>query len=269
MQITKYTAKQACKELPTRNSSDNKTRGGKCLVIAGSKNMWGAAVLCGEGAVRIGAGYVYIYNVDKKFPFRKYPDFLWQNKNDFSQFQAIAIGPGYKKAHEIRTLIRQLLKLKFKNVVLDAEALNVVALMKIKLPESWILTPHEGELSRMLAVSSSEIRKNRQKFVEVAQKKWNCVVLLKGHRTLIANGKSVFEIQSGNAALAKAGTGDVLTGMILGLLSQRLNAIDSACLASYLHGRCADIWTKQNDVLSLRATDLIDLLPQIIKKLRR
>ena len=95
-----------------------------------------------------------------------------------------------------------------------------------------------------------------------------CIVILKGHKTLIADAHEIREIQSGNPALAKAGTGDVLTGMIAGLLSQGVRPIDAACLAVFIHGFTADIWIKKYDPLSLIASDLIELLPSTIKKIR-
>lgn len=264
--MTKYSKAQAKKDLPVRKASDNKTRGGKCLVIAGSKGMWGAAILTAEACARVGAGYVYINPTSSGFPTVKHPDFLINTQKDFSKFQAIAIGPGGKSS-QIGKWIKKA-ALKSKNVVLDAEALNYLAKTKIKLPSSWILTPHEGELSRLIKVSSATIKKDRIKYLKIAQKKYGCIILLKGHKTLIADVKNIFEIQSGNSALAKAGTGDVLTGIILGFLGQKLDPTKAACLASFIHGYISDQWIKKNDVLSLVATDLIKAIPNTIKKLR-
>lgn len=263
--MTKYSKAQAKKDLPVRKASDNKTRGGKCLVIAGSKGMWGAATLTAEACARVGAGYVYLNPTSSGFPTVKHPDFLINTEKNFSKFQAIAIGPGGKPSQMGKWIKKAL---KCKTVVLDAEALNYLAKTKIKLPTSWILTPHEGELSRLINVSSSMIKKDRVKYLKIAQKKYGCIILLKGHRTLIADAKNIFEIQSGNPALAKAGTGDVLTGIILGFLSQKLDPIKAACLGSFIHGYIADQWIKKNDILSLVATDLIKALPSAIKKLR-
>lgn len=270
--IEKYSIKQARRDLPKRALRDNKTRGGKCLIIAGSNQMWGAAILCLKAAARSGAGYTYLFDPSQKFLQTKHPDFLTvRNFKDLSQFQALAIGPGFKKHKYLEKYIRFLVK---KNipVVLDAEGLNVLAKFKKipRLPANWILTPHEGELSRLLNVSSKLIRSNRKEHLQRAQKKFGCTVVLKGNPTLICNNQTIWKNTSGNPALAKAGTGDVLTGLIAGLLSQKMLPAKAACLGVYLHGLIADQWIlKGNDQLSLLATDLITYLPKTLSLIRR
>lgn len=263
--MKKYLLKNAQKAIPSRKNSDNKTHGGKALVIAGSKGMWGAAILTSQAAARSGAGYVYLQPLEKGFPWFKNLDFLMNKEKDFSKFNAIAIGPGANSS-SLGKWVKN--SLKNQRVVLDAAALNYLAKNKIKIPSTWILTPHEGELSRILKVSSETIRKDRVKYAKLAQKKLGCVVLLKGYRTLVVDSKDIFEIQSGNPALAKAGTGDVLTGVITGFLSQGLDATNAACLGAFVHGFIADQWVKKNDHLSLMASDLIQLLPEILRKIR-
>lgn len=265
MHSKKYSKIRAKKDLPTRKFSDNKTRGGKCLIIAGSKGLWGAAILAAESAARIGAGYTYIHPTSQGFPVIRHPDFLIHTNNKFSGFKSIAIGPGGNPS-QIGKFIKK--SIKHKSVVLDAEALNYLAKNKIKIPPTWILTPHEGELSRLLKISSNTIKKDRLKHIKLAQKKLGCIILLKGYKTLVADSKGVYEIQSGNPALAKAGTGDVLTGIIAGLLSQHLEPINAACLGAYIHGFIADQWAKKNDILSLMATDLIKTLPSALRLIR-
>lgn len=268
--IIKYSAKNARVDLPTRNYQDNKTRGGKCLVIAGSKGMYGSAILTCLAASRTGAGYTYL-STKGKFPIARHPDFLLIAKHPkFTDFQAIAIGPGYLDREKIKNYLQTAIKQKIKHVVLDAEALNAIATTNKKLPKTWIVTPHEGELSRILKISASAIRKDRLKYVMMAQKKLECIVLFKGYRTLIADGASVWEIQSGNPALAKAGTGDVLTGMIVAFLSQGLSPISAAKLASYIHGLIADRWIESGkDMLSLMASDIIELIPKTLFRVRK
>lgn len=267
--LRKYLLKKARVDLPIRKNHDNKTRGGKCLVIAGSKGMQGAAVLTATAASRAGAGYTYLLN--SEYSNIRHPDFLSvKGVPDFLNYQGIAMGPGFRNPSKIRLYIHKMIQLGCQNVVLDAEALNVVAILKRKLPPSWILTPHEGELSRMLNISSSEIRKDRKKYVVLAQKKFGCVILLKGPRTLIADAADCWQIQSGNPALAKAGTGDVLTGMITGFLSQGLQPSVAACLGSFVHGFMADRWIRsRKDILSLMASDLLNELPSALFFIRK
>lgn len=266
--LIRYQLKNARADLPIRNTQDNKTRGGKCLVIAGSKGMQGAAILTATAASRVGAGYTYLLN--SEFSNVRHPDFLKViGDPDFTKYQAIALGPGFYKPSKIKLAIQKMKKLDCKRVVLDAEALNVVAKLKVNLPSTWILTPHEGELSRMLKVSSATIRQDRKKYLLLAQKKFGCVILLKGHQTLIADSSQCWQIESGNPALAKAGTGDVLTGMIAGFLSQGLQPATAACLASFVHGYLADRWLRDHkDILSLLASDLLNDLPAALFAVR-
>lgn len=269
-----YLRSQARKDLPNRTHSDNKTRGGKCLVIAGSKGMAGAALLTATAAARSGAGYVYLASESSALSNLEHPDFLEfsikPSAKNLSQFTAVAIGPGLKSSKVILGWLKILARNEFANVVVDASALNILAKNKMKLPATWVLTPHEGELSRLLGVSSDKIRDNRIKAVQDAQKKWGCTILLKGHKSLIADSENLFCNTSGNPALAKAGTGDVLTGIIAAFLSQKLSPLKAAALAAFVHGLMADIWVKSNhDVLSLMATDLLSLLPSTLFDLRR
>lgn len=267
-----YSKVQARRDIPQRKQSDNKTHGGKCLVIAGSKGMWGAAVLCAKAASRSGAGYVYLFDKRSTFPICRNPDYLLTDKLDqLANFQSIAIGPGLKNQKFIEKCILKLVQKKYSPVVLDAEALNAIAKMKNfpKLPENWILTPHEGELSRLLNVSSKKIKANRKKYVLAAQRKFGCIVLLKGFRTVVTNSKEIWEIGAGNSSLSKAGTGDVLTGIIAGFLSQNIEPLRAACLSAYVHGKIADKWIADgNDHLSLMASDLLLMLPQMLRSLR-
>jgi ADP-dependent NAD(P)H-hydrate dehydratase len=268
--MKKYFKKNAKHDLPTRKSTDNKTTGGKALVVAGSAGFYGAAVLTCTAASRCGAGYTYLLTIGK-FPVARHPDFLlFTPRQNLSDFSAIAVGPGFRSPKKIKSLLNKLETQKYRHVILDAEALSIVANRKHKLPSTWLITPHEGELSRILNISSEKIRRDRKKYVLLAQKKLGCVVLLKGYRTLIADGQGLWEIQSGNPALAKAGTGDVLTGMILAFMSQGKDTLTAAKLGSYIHGTIANHWLKSgNDVLSLMASDIVAQLPAAIRKIRK
>lgn len=269
----KFDLKQATKLLPVRKVSANKATAGRSLIIAGSKGMYGAAVLTAKGAARVGSGYVYVLTDGKKFDHCKHPDFLtvvWKNRKSIPNPLAIAIGPGLGKKSQTWVYLQWLVKSSADCVVIDADALNIVAKKNVsKLPSSWIATPHEGELGRLLNLPSTWIRKNRLKAVRMAQKKLGCIILLKGHHSLLATDSETFEIYSGNAALAKAGTGDVLTGMITGFLAQGLEPKSAALLGAYVHGKIADDWLHaKKDMLSLMASDLINAIPDTLYNLR-
>ena len=269
-----YSKRDFKKDLPTRQNSDHKGRGGKCLIIAGSRGMWGASALCAEAASRVGAGYVYLRGISEANFSLKHPDFLTlppNQKIQWSMYEAFAIGPGLKgRPRYIMQMLKYFLQEK-KPVVLDAEALNVLAQQKSwkKFPSNWIMTPHEGELARLLKVPSAKIHAHRQKYVLQAQQQFGCVVLLKGYQTLIASPEGFWQIRAGNPSLAKAGTGDVLTGIIVGLLSQKIAPSVAACMGACLHGVIADEWVKTKDILSLMASDLIKALPETLFQIRK
>jgi hydroxyethylthiazole kinase-like uncharacterized protein yjeF len=261
---------QIHKLLPTRKTHDNKSAGGKCLIIGGSEGMNGALILSATACSRVGAGYVYVHYDDKKIQLP--PDFPVLKKislKNLKQFNAVAIGPGLKNSFKNKKLIQILIKSKMPNVVLDAGALEMLSEMKIKkLPATWILTPHEKELSRLIKWPTGQIKTHRKQSAKKAYQMFNCLILLKGQQTLIYDTKKVLKIKTGNKALAKAGTGDILTGMVAGFLSQKLSPIDAAFLAASIHGLIADQWVKAKDHLSLMASDINDLLPETLFKLR-
>ena len=252
--------------LPKRLKTAHKQDSGKCLIVAGSEGMWGASILCARAAYRVGAGYVYLPEETKNLSL--YPDFVTTKisaKLDLKPFTTVAIGPGSNNDLNLKQIFSHLLK-HFKGpAIVDAGALCYID----KLPENWIMTPHEGELSKLLKISTDEIRADRLKAAHKAQIKFGCIVVLKGPHTLIATSKNIYEIKTGNKALAKAGTGDVLTGMIVGFLSQGLKPVNACVLGCGLHGFIADQWVKKNDYLSLMASDVIELIPKAIFKLRK
>jgi ADP-dependent NAD(P)H-hydrate dehydratase len=155
-------------------------------------------------------------------------------------------------------------------VVVDADAITAcVDHGLFPLPANWVITPHTGELSRILKANSQDIEKDRFRATFEAYDKVKCHVLHKGYRSLIAFEKRCMIIHAGNSALAKAGTGDVLTGMIGGFLAQGLDTLQASATAAYLHGRLADEWIRAGqDKSSMTASDLTTLLPQVVSRLR-
>lgn len=260
------TKKDLRRLLPKRTNTANKTTGGKCLIIAGSEGLWGAAYLCAEAASRMGAGYVYLPANTKSLT--KHPDFLsvkLSQTMSLQKYSNIAIGPGVSLSPLHKNLLLHIEKTFEGPVVIDASCLPLIK----KLKSHWLITPHEGELAKLLNVTSDKIRKNRIHAVKQAQENFGGIIILKGHHTLIATTSVIYEIQTGNKALAKAGTGDVLTGMIAGLLSQGIKPVDAAILACGVHGYIADQWVKNNDYLSLMASDILKEISRALFALRK
>ena len=270
-----FTEKLARRYLPKRSASSNKSDHGHLLVIAGQKGTWGAAILSSMAAYRMGTGYVTLASFeDSSKVVAETPEVmtaeiddeeLWSNK----KISAIAIGPGMGVNQRSADLIQRLKDEKRERVVLDADALTTcVQFGLFPLPASWVITPHSGELSRILKVDAKTINRDRFGFAKKASCELGCHVLLKGFRSVLAFEDRCMVIMSGNSSLAKAGTGDILTGMVGGLLAQGLPALQGTATAAYIHGRMADEWLKQgNDKRTLTASDLSQHLPQLMGRL--
>ncbi|OYZ10977.1 MAG: NAD(P)H-hydrate dehydratase [Bdellovibrio sp. 28-41-41] len=262
------------KNLPKRTKTSNKIHGGKLVIVAGSNGMYGAGLLAALAATRIGAGYTYLMLEWTSKQLLQHPDilFLKPKINLFKNINATAyiVGPGMGISTKAKAKLYYFIKRKLSNVVLDADGLTLLSKIKNPvIPHNWVLTPHEGELARLLNISADEVRKNPIHCIALAQKKYGCTILLKGADTYITDGKKLWISSSGTPALAKAGTGDVLAGIIGGLLSQGLEAATAAALGAYLHGLTSKRYlTNGNDVLSLRPLDLIDELPKTLKLAR-
>ena len=267
----------AAGHLPERKEKSNKSDHGHLLVLAGREGFWGSGVLCALSAYRMGAGYVTWAGSDlenlKQEHLKSVPEALTARLDDpdlFSGKTAAAAGPGLGVNEKVKDLILKLKKTKLA-VVLDADAVTVCAKNHLfPLPSHWIITPHSGELGRLFQLSGKEIDQDRKAYVLRAEEKTHCAVLLKGFRSLIAYQKKCYGIEAGNASLAKAGTGDVLTGLIGALLARGLDAFSAGALGAFIHGRIADEWLKSGkDQDTLLASDLIKLLPPTLHQLRR
>jgi hydroxyethylthiazole kinase-like uncharacterized protein yjeF len=265
----------AQKLLPSRSWTANKTHFGRLLVIAGSSGMEGAAQLVCEAAARLGCGYVTLCSASKESSKKTRPDFLSLKMSDFfksdlKKYTAVVVGPGLGVNTQTQKVLKHLLK-HHAHVVVDADALTVLAQANQKLlPESWILTPHAGELSRLLGISAKDIEKDRIKSVEMAETSLKALILLKGFRTVLRNSGKSYIVGSGNVALAKAGSGDVLAGFIGSLMAQGLSPVKSAALGAYLHGRIADDWLRRgHSSRTLMASDLVELIDASLRSLKK
>lgn len=270
-----FTEKLARRYLPARQETSNKSDHGKLLVLAGHKGFWGAGILTSSSAFRMGTGYVQWASFEAPYEaLKEIPEVLTASVNDdalwSSKFSAVAIGPGLGSGAETAQLIEKLKGLKGIPVVVDADAITACVEHNLfPLPSNWVITPHTGELSRILKVHAQDIERDRFKAAFDAFEKTGCHVLLKGFRSLLAYGNRCMIVHAGNSALAKAGTGDVLTGMIGGLLAQGLDTTQATATAAYLHGRLADEWVRSgNDKSSMTASDLKAILPQVVSRLR-
>jgi hydroxyethylthiazole kinase-like uncharacterized protein yjeF len=283
---TAFGEKSARKLLPKRSSASNKSSHGRVAVFAGRPGMIGAALLAGLGASRSGAGYVtlitHLSESDKKAKRQiadVAPEFLslasdardlWEK----TQGSAAIVGPGFGVGDQTLKILRELQTRKTVAAVVDADALSTLADEKkngrdLPLLKTWILTPHAGELAKLIGGHAKDLEANRFESAERAARELGAIVLFKGFRTVVSNGDRSCVILSGNSALAKAGSGDILSGLIGGFLAQGLEPFDAACLGAYVHGRLADEWLASGrDILSLQPSDIAKALPFFLKALR-
>lgn len=266
-------AKGAKKLLPSRGLTSNKTSFGHLLVLAGAPGMEGAALLAAEAAVRMGCGYVTLCSPAQKSLKRGRPDFLTLSleaffKSDLRKYTAVVVGPGLGVNEQTQKILRNLLAKQAK-VLVDADALTVLAQTRMApLPENWLLTPHAGELSRLLNIPAKDLEGNRLQSVQKAQNRFRSVVLFKGFRTVVGGAGKCYIIGSGNVALAKAGSGDVLSGFIGSLMAQGLSTDRAAVLGAFLHGRIADDWLRRGHTnRTLMASDLPELIDASLRSL--
>ena len=268
-------ASSARKLLPSRRLTSNKTTFGHLLVIAGSPGMEGAALLCAEAAARLGCGYVSLCSPGKAVYDKARPDFLQLSLKDFfrsdlKKYKAVVVGPGLGVNTQTEQILTHLLK-NHTQVLVDADALTVLAQKRAKdLPATWVLTPHAGELSRLTGVPAKELEADRLWGVRGAQKLLKALVLLKGFRTVLGTERKSYIIGSGNVALAKAGSGDVLSGFIGSLMAQGLASDRAAVLGAYLHGKIADDWLRRgHSSRTLMASDLPELIDASLRSLKK
>ena len=285
MNYTEITKESAKTLLPKRPEQSNKGTFGKVLNIAGCIEYQGAAYLSSVAPLKTGAGLVTLATTEQVinnlagncpwvtfYPLRDYykkciaSDAFYDLKNIIEKYSVVSVGSGLSDEPAIMAfvddLIRYLNKTQ-KKVIIDADAINVLAKSDINtLPENSVITPHPMELSRLIDTPLSEIQNDRIKYAKYTAEKFGCCVVLKGNKTVVCTKElEVFINTSGNSALAKAGSGDVLTGIIAGFAAQGLNIEDSAKLGVYLHGLCGELASNELTNYSVLATDQINYIP--------
>jgi len=265
------------------------------LVVAGSLGKSGAAVMAGYAALRGGAGLVTVATPDAVLSIvaSAHPEYMTeplaanaagtaslQNlaHNRFSQIEegksVLALGPGLGLHAETQEFIRKVVAQTELPVVLDADGLNAFAgnadALRQRRTKFLAITPHPGEMARLTGLTIAEIQANRLEVARNFAREHELIVVLKGHRTLIAAPDgTVWVNPTGNPGMATGGTGDILTGMVAGLIAQHpQRALEATALAVYLHGLAGDLASESVGENSLVATDLVRFLPQAFAQTR-
>ena len=263
-------------QMPTREQNSNKGTFGKVLNFAGSKNYIGAAYLSTISILKAGAGFAAL--ASEKEIIRSVstllPEAVYLSRNEglrnVKQYSTILIGCGLGLSSASIKLFGQIVKQLQKEtmpVIIDADGLNILAKTKVKLPQNTIITPHPLEAARLLGCELEDILSDLEGAAKKLSKKYDCITVLKTHRTIICEREKIFINQHGNSALAKAGSGDVLAGIIAGFLAQKMDLFEAAKLGVYLHSRTGEIASEELSEYSVLASDLPKFLHKAIKEI--
>ncbi|MFH0827352.1 MAG: NAD(P)H-hydrate dehydratase [Candidatus Omnitrophota bacterium] len=280
--------------LSRRNRNAHKGDFGHVFILAGSPRFSGAAFLCGLGALRSGAGLVTLgipESLNDVFikikpreamtlalPETKEKTLSLSGYKKIKVFaktvDGLVLGPGLSRNKSTQSLARQVISEIAKPMVIDADGLNaLVGYLRIlrathdtqRTP--MILTPHPGEMARLLGIPIKKVQSQRTETARKFARDHKVTLVLKGHNSLVADDQGHFYInKTGNPGMATAGSGDVLAGMIGAFLGQGLRPFDAAKTAVYLHGLAGDLAAKEKTQISLIASDIIDKIPEAIKR---
>ncbi len=258
--------------LKPRSRTGHKGHYGHALAIGGNKGFSGAIRMTAEAAARVGAGLISVATHSSHAELLNItrPELMCHEISNPDQLHplikhasAIAIGPGLGQDSWSQQLFEHAL-LSSLPMVVDADGLNLLS-QSSHHRDNWILTPHPGEAARLLNCTTDDIQNNRVEAVKLIQKQYGGIAVLKGAGTLIDNGQSVTQLSRyGNPGMGTGGMGDVLTGIILGLISQSFSLMDSACLGVTIHGLAGDQAAQENGERGLLAMDLMPHLRHLV-----
>lgn len=267
--------------LPPRQPQTHKGDYGKILLICGSRGYTGAAALAAMGALRSGAGVVYLLVPESIYEIEAGK--LWESvvipapdeegmlaeaaaqkiEAYLPKMDAVLIGPGLGQSAGTLSAVKTVLRQFDGPVVLDADGINVLAAHKDILRDRTaptILTPHMGEFCR---IGGSQVS-DRVSAAAALAGELGCIMLLKGHRTVITDGDRLFINETGNPGMATGGSGDVLAGVIVSLLGQGLDPLDAAACGAYLHGAAGDLAAQRIGQYGMLPTDMLQFLPRLL-----
>lgn len=263
-------------KMPIREQNSNKGSFGKVLNFSGSKNYIGAAYLSTVSVLKAGGGFVALATEKDiiKAVSAILPEAVYLSREEglrnIKHHSVILIGCGLgleRKSYKLfRDVISKLQK-ETMPVIIDADGLNILSKLKIELPKNTIITPHPLEAARLLNVDLDFVVNNLEKCARELCEEYKCITVLKTHRTVICDRNNIFINQHGNSALAKAGSGDVLAGIIAGLLAQKMSLFEAAKLGVYLHSRAGEIASEELSEYSVLASELPKYLHKAIKEL--
>lgn len=260
--------------LPKRAADCHKGDCGRLIVVAGSPTMLGAAVLCATAALRAGAGLVQVClpaELTALLPLAQPCATTLTRGKDLdaalARADAVVVGPGLGPDGATRRLVQRVLAQAAVPVVLDADALNVLAPLRGPIVANGpvVITPHAGEAARLLGITAAQVQQDRRAALAQLCERSHAVVLLKGSGTLVGDGQRAYRNRTGHAGLATPGSGDVLAGLLGTLLAQGVEPLLAAAWAARLHGLAADRLRPQLGQRGLLASDLPLALAELLR----
>ncbi len=273
MQIESYQPWELKEKLPPRQEESNKGDYGKLLLIAGSRNMCGAAYLAALAAYRAGTGLVYIYTeecnrviLQERIPeavLYTYDPQHWEKAQLLEILKgktALAIGPGLGQSACTAQITETAICSDLPKV-LDADALNLLAGHRAwydHLKRPAVVTPHPAEMGRLTGLSTEAVQQDRSGNAMDYAQKHQLITVLKGHQTLVTDGTDFYLNTTGNHGMATGGSGDVLTGVIGAFLAQHMDPFEAARLGVFVHGLAGDAVKKERGTYSMMAGDIAE-----------
>lgn len=265
--------------LKARNVDSHKGNYGHCLNISGSLEKPGAGILSSIAILRAGAGLCTIATDERNrtLTVQSHPEIMTlpYNKLDdiirrLDEFSCILMGPGLGNSNQTYDMTTRFLQYAGVPAVLDADSINIFEMgkdfLKVKRDYPIIMTPHPGEFSRLTGISAKEIQKNRIRLSREFAADYNVYIILKGHHTVIATPQGqVYINETGNAGMATAGSGDVLSGLAAGMITQFINHMDLDTIlqaAVFIHGFGGDLAVRQTGEMGLTASDILNSIPR-------
>lgn len=250
---------------------------GRAVLVAGSIGYLGAARLATESCIRSGAGLTTLITSSegRKLLSGSLVEGMLATFEDnekvkylLSKADAVAFGPGIKEDEESMKLLEEIIIDSPSSIIIDAGGINLLSKNKkclCSVKDKVILTPHPGEMARLIGKDISYVEKNRIECSRAFAKQYKCIVLLKGYNTIITDGRNVFINKTGNSKMASGGMGDTLTGIITALVAQGYSNMDATLLGAYIHGLAAEYSAR--DRYSIIARDLIESIPFVMETL--
>lgn len=282
MEIKKLNEKSVQALLPERDPWGHKGTFGKILLLCGSRGFTGAAYLAAMGALRSGAGLVFlgvpesIYAIEAVklnepvvFPLpeedgKLSEQALTEISQRLPQMDAVLIGCGLGQSTGTFAVVKAVLETASCPAVVDADGINLLSGHRDILrrrQHATILTPHDGEFARL----GGPVGKDRMESAARLAADWNSIVLLKGHETCITDGQAGYRNSTGNPGMAVGGSGDVLAGIITALLGQGIAPLEAAACGAWLHGAAGDLCAKELGQYGMLPTDMLLRLPRLLK----